>query len=534
MMMVDGLRAWLRNRVRPVDGREARARGEAVPHSSRIFDACPADGWHEPVFVPRRLWSLREDVLLEYDDDGVTVATEWGDVELGHPGETVREALRRMTLGPTVLTHLFAPDGDGAEWLRLSAVLSEIEHCVVHSLECRPGAGSCLSAVPISRFAGFVLPAVEAEDRMRLSRFAAIRLSGGELVLESPLSRHRVVLHQPPAVSVVGAIGDGATLAQIGHDTGLPADVVQALAEHLAAAGMIVFGEPDDGRGRTWFAEDHDPELAAWSHTDLMFHARTRTGRRHGPIGATFPHHGALPPAPVVKPAPEGERFPLYTPDIAEVARTDGTLTEAMETRRSFHEFAARAPTAKQLGELLFRSARVRSIQPQALESPRDMASDRPYPSMGGRHELELYLTVERCEGLPSGTYHYDPWEHALTRVNDDEAEAAELLDAARVTVGTAGRPPVLITMTGRIARLSWTYSGIAYSTSLKHVGVLQQTLYLVATAMGLAPCALAVGDLEATTRVLRLEWPSEVSVGEFVVGLRAEQTELVRPVAER
>jgi SagB-type dehydrogenase family enzyme len=80
--------------------------------------------------------------------------------------------------------------------------------------------------------------------------------------------------------------------------------------------------------------------------------------------------------------------------------------------------------------------------------------------------------------------------------------------------------------MTARIARLSWLYSGIAYSTALKHVGVLQQTLYLVATAMNLAPCALAVGDTEIATTALRLRWPVEVSVGEFVIGLPPIDTE--------
>ena len=38
---------------------------------------------------------------------------------------------------------------------------------------------------------------------------------------------------------------------------------------------------------------------------------------------------------------------------------------------------------------------------------------------------------------------------------------------------------------------MSWKYASIAHALTLKNVGVLQQTLYLVATAMGLAPCAL-------------------------------------------
>ena len=97
------------------------------------------------------------------------------------------------------------------------------------------------------------------------------------------------------------------------------------------------------------------------------------------------------------------------------------------------------------------------------------------------------------------------------------------------VLTGAHRRPPVLITMTARMGRLSWVYDGISYATTLKHVGVLQQTLYLVATMLGLAPCALAMGDSELATAAFGLDWPAEVSVGEFVVGLPA-----TTPVAPR
>jgi SagB-type dehydrogenase family enzyme len=89
------------------------------------------------------------------------------------------------------------------------------------------------------------------------------------------------------------------------------------------------------------------------------------------------------------------------------------------------------------------------------------------------------------------------------------------------VAAGSTQRPPVLVTMTTRLARLSWIYSGIAYATTLKHVGALQQTLHLVATAMGLASTALAVDDGVAVDRALRLDWPTEVSVGDFLIGVR-------------
>ncbi len=75
--------------------------------------------------------------------------------------------------------------------------------------------------------------------------------------------------------------------------------------------------------------------------------------------------------------------------------------------------------------------------------------------------------------------------------------------------------------VTSRFGRLSWKYSQIAYALTLKHVGVLYQTLYLVATALGLAPCALGSGDTTAAARALRLDWTEESTVGEFLIGSR-------------
>ena len=66
---------------------------------------------------------------------------------------------------------------------------------------------------------------------------------------------------------------------------------------------------------------------------------------------------------------------------------------------------------------------------------------------------------------------------------------------------------------------MSWKYRSISYATTLKNVGVLYQTLYLVATAMDLAGCALGSGDDVAAEQVLHLAARSEIVVGEFMLG---------------
>jgi SagB-type dehydrogenase family enzyme len=114
--------------------------------------------------------------------------------------------------------------------------------------------------------------------------------------------------------------------------------------------------------------------------------------------------------------------------------------------------------------------------------------------------------------------YFYDPAGHQLVLVNEKVADIDAMLAVAQVSAGNSVAPDVLLTITSRFQRLGWKYSGIPYATTLKHVGVLYQTLYLVSTAMGLAPCGLGVGDLELSARVFGLDWERESSVGDFMI----------------
>jgi SagB-type dehydrogenase family enzyme len=479
-----------------------------------------------------RLWSLREDALVESgSDDQLLVFTRWGDIEIEDPSPVVREWLYRMSLGPVSLENLLPPRQDNhqrpveddPEYGRVRGVLEKLGSCVVHSLGLADMGGPLLSAVPISRQASFELPVIDADHPVRLSRFAAMRASDGEVVLESPLARHRVVFHRSLATRVVGSLGKATTVADLAPALDVAESLVSDIVTYVAAVGMIVFSEREGSVVSARFAEDTDPGLMVWSHSDLLFHSRSRLSRHEDPRGAVYPRGDKLPPPPAVKPLPEGPRYPLYKPVLTEVSAADPSFTEVIESRRSFRKFARRPLTSKRLGELLFRAARIRSVRQADGGGVSYAVSDRPYPSSASLHELELYLTIDRCADLPRGIYHYDPLGHALTRINTSEDNVGELLDDAKVATGSMQRPPALITMTARMGRLSWMYNGIAYATTLRHVGVLQQTLYLVATAMGLAPCALAVGDIEVADSAFLLQWPAEVTVGGFVVGLRPD-----------
>lgn len=332
---------------------------------------------------------------------------------------------------------------------------------------------------------------------LRLGRFSLLRRRDAHLVLESPLSKYRAVLLDPGLLTAFAS----------------PRPVSSAdprlwpLLGLLAGAGFLDTGV--DGE-----FPDESAVLRQWDVHDLYFHSRSRRGRTDEPTGGWFPFLGEIEPLPAVKPVPDGPRVELHRPERL----TDLPLQEAIEARCSIRSYGEEPITAAQLGEFLYRTARVRGTTGPGAGLPHEVTS-RPYPCGGAEYDLELYLTVRRCAGVRPGSYHYDPAGHALTLINDCEEQQGALLRAASMAAGGQAVPDVLVTMTSRFQRLSWKYRGIAYSLTLKHVGVLTQNMYLVATAMGLAGCALGIGDADATAAAFGLDYLQESSVGEFVLG---------------
>ncbi|MFE3812034.1 goadsporin biosynthetic protein, partial [Streptomyces sp. NPDC059131] len=56
------------------------------------------------------LWALREDVLVDTGcpSGAVVLSGRWGEVRMRHASPSVREALRRMRLGPISLANVVA------------------------------------------------------------------------------------------------------------------------------------------------------------------------------------------------------------------------------------------------------------------------------------------------------------------------------------------------------------------------------------------------------------------------------------------
>ncbi len=426
------------------------------------------------------------------------------------PGEELLAALRRIAGEGASQAELMqsVPFPDA---LRLDFYIHELidQGWLCHSLieEGAPFA----TCVPIQRDHRMAA-APEPGTRWMLSRFALQRRSGGRVLLESPLARAHVVLHRPAAAALAAAMAAPVSASELAAAVPGPSPATARLFLDLLARAGFATPALDSGAA----AEDADPALEQWEFHDLYFHTRCREGRHGNPYAAVnrFPQ-GAPPP---LKPPMSADTVELFRPDLERLLLSDAPFTRVLEDRRSRREQGAAALSAEELGEFLYRAARVTRM----VETQSGTRAWRPYPSGGASYELEIYPVIGACRGIEPGLYQYCPGTHALCRLTGPGEHTGWLLENTGFSIH--GRPPqVLFQIAARFQCVSWRYGSIAYATILKDTGVLMQTMYLVAEAMGLAACAVGGGHSDIFARAAGTEYYRETTVGEFILGSRAE-----------
>lgn len=449
--------------------------------------------------------ALKPPVRLVEDPLGLE---ELGRKRLGLPGAQ-RAFLRALSQGGGTEEDLCGPPGSpGARERRYLLALLEKEGWLSYALAWD---GRTLATLePLTR--AFRYRPVPGDGAWRLSRFAWLRRHETDgLVLESPLGLGRVRLQAPGMLALVGLLDQPRTAEALAESSGLPPTQVR-IGLSLLAAAAVAAPCPDGGP----LAEDQDPSLRPWEFHDLLFHSRSRRGRHGEPVGGTYRFRNDLPPLPALKPLGSGPGIPLPEPTLP---GADPPFFATLEARRSIRVPRGEPITFAQLGTFLHHVARIRAVAPPDPGAGRLYETvSGPCPGGGALHELELYLTITRCAGLAPGFYHYAAGAHRLEPWPAPGEASGDLLRQAREALGPVPAPDLVITLAARMQRVAWKYQTIAYALILKNTGVLFQQMYLVATALGLAPCALGVGDTEAFAAASGLAFTQESSVGEFAL----------------
>ncbi len=351
-----------------------------------------------------------------------------------------------------------------------------------------------LTFIPFSPFEKKPLNETSA---YRLSRFCYTRLEGDKIVLESPLFSGRIELIGPMGISLYFRLAKPCSLLELVAEF----PMAKSYMELLVWGQMLV----------------EEEELSQWAFHDLLFHSKTRLERAPPDFMKLYPFQQA--PLPVVKSISNPiEIISLFRPDIEALKRSDVSFTQVLETRSSQRKQGKTPLTMEQLGEFLFRTARIQALKVNQCE-----LSERPYPNAGALYELEIYPLIHSCEGLSAGLYHYDPLNHRLLKLREGDWRTESLLKQAQLSTQSDSFSQVLLIIAARFQRVSWKYPVYSYSLTLKNVGVLLQTMYLVATAMGLAPCAIGRGDGRLFSELIGSKDGEETSVGEFMLGSSGE-----------
>ena len=350
--------------------------------------------------------------------------------------------------------------------------------------------GECAVIVPqTSRFVPTLAPESHS-DEAELHRFACVRRDDGDWLVESPMADARFRVAELEA---------------------LREPVVRRA---LAAAGFLDTGPADNAERQT--------ALEQWEFHDLLFHAHHRVGWHCDPIGEQFPFIGRIDPLPGVRPPWPGKRIALPR---ARHYRDGESFASVLERRRSEYVYDESRPISlDDLGALLDRAARVRSTETGLVNDWTGRTANfeitrRAYPSGGGSYELEIYPVVDRCDGLESGCYHYDPSTHELARICGRTPEVEQMIDESSLATARVAQPQIVLAIAARFARVMWKYRSISYGLILRDTGALYQTLYLAATELELSPCAIGSGNSPLFAAATGLDPVVEGTVGEFILG---------------
>jgi len=177
-------------------------------------------------------------------------------------------------------------------------------------------------------------------------------------------------------------------------------------------------------------------------------------------------------PPPPAAPAPASSPVALPSPNVAGTT----SLEETLARRRSVRSFSPRQLTAGEVGQLLW-----------AAQGTTDEQGHRTAPSAGASYPLELYALTA------AGVFRYLPADHALRLVR--AADARPELGAAALGQESVASAPLVLVITGVVARTAARYGSRAERYVWLEAGHAAQNVLLQAVALGLG--AVPVGAFD-------------------------------------
>ncbi|HEX5147495.1 MAG TPA: SagB/ThcOx family dehydrogenase [Candidatus Limnocylindrales bacterium] len=231
----------------------------------------------------------------------------------------------------------------------------------------------------------------------------------------------------------------------------------------------------------------------------------------HETARSTFNMHGLNPPTyevPPFKEDPDAESIELPVPDLP-----TRSFAEVVAARSSCRRFLPEPMALDALSTLLHAAYGILGRSEMDGEF-----LERPVPSGGGLYPLELYVLVQRIDGLAGGAWHYVPLGHRLERVHEHPLPrlltAEMFLGQSYLTDCSA-----IVVITSVVQRSLWKYEDRGYRYILLEAGHVAQNLNLCAAAMDLASLDLGGFFDRDVLGLLRADADTEIALYGIALG---------------
>ncbi|WP_207843793.1 SagB family peptide dehydrogenase [Williamsia soli] len=164
------------------------------------------------------------------------------------------------------------------------------------------------------------------------------------------------------------------------------------------------------------------------------------------------------------------------------------------------------------------------------------LGPQRTLPTAGGGHRMSMHpsagglasttafpIVLRHIDGIAEGVYQFDRDAHQLLRRREGDVRGA--LTRCLVQPEFAERTPVIIVIVGELEATLVKYSERHYRTLHVDAGLAVANLYLVATALDLACCAISGFYDDQLAETLSLS-ESQIPLVAFAVGARRQVRE--------
>jgi SagB-type dehydrogenase family enzyme len=174
------------------------------------------------------------------------------------------------------------------------------------------------------------------------------------------------------------------------------------------------------------------------------------------------------------------------------VADDDNPLNPILQQRRTHREFAQQPITLEQAAQLLWAAQGISSRE-----------GFRTAPSAGALYPLELHLVAGQVEGLPTGSYRYDPARHHLK--SEKTGDLRQAIVSVALDQDWMAEASAIIVISAVEARTTRKYGNRGVRYVHMEVGHAGQNLLLQAVALDLVAATVGAFDDKQLQELLGL-----------------------------